>query len=77
MVYYSVDHDQAMYQWFTHALGVCKSTHHLNGLIRLETRHSGPSLGLICPESNWSNVENAADVLQVQLDLNISNGQND
>ena len=77
MVKYLVDHGQAMYQWFAYDLGVCKSTHPLNGLFRLETRHNGPSLGLICPDSNWSNVENAADVLQVQLDLNISNGRND
>ena len=77
MVKDSADHGQAMCRWFAHPLGVCKSTHLLNNLFRLETRHSGPSLGLIHPESNWNNVENAADAFQVQLDLNTSNGGND
>ena len=70
MVKDSTDHGQAMCRWFAHPLGACKSTHPLNGLSRLETRHSGPSLGLIHPESNWSNFENTVDALQVQLDLN-------
>ena len=76
MVKYSIDHGQAIGQWFSHALGLCKSTHPLNGLSKLETRHSGPSLGLIHLEFNWSNIENAIDVLRVQLDLNTSNDGN-
>ena len=76
MVKDSTDHGQAMCRWFAHPLGVFKSTHPLNSLFRLETWHSGPNLGLIHPESNWNNVENAVDALQVQLDLNTSNGGN-
>ena len=73
----SADHGQAMCRWFAYPLGVYKAAHPLNGLSRLKTRHNGPSLGLIHSESNWSNVEKAADTLRVQLDLNTSNGGND
>ena len=76
MVKDSADHGQTMCRWFAYLLGVCKSTLPLNSLSRLETRHSGLSLGLIHLESNWSNVENAVDALRVQLDLNTSNGGN-
>ena len=65
VVKYSVDHGQAMSQWFTHPMGIFKFAHPLNGLSRLETRHNGPSLGLIHPKSNWSNIKNATDALRV------------
>ena len=76
MVKDSTDHDQAMCRWFAHALVVCKSTHPLNDLSRVETWHSGPNLGLIHPKSNWSNVKNSADALWVRIYLNTSNGGN-
>ena len=43
---------QAVCRWFAHPLGICKSTQPLNSLSRLESRHSGPRLGLIHLESN-------------------------
>ena len=73
----STDHGQTMCRWFAHPLGVCKAAHPLNSLSRLETRHCGPSLGLIHHESNRRNVENTASALRVLLDLNTSNGGND
>ena len=48
----SADHGQTMCRWFAHPLGIYKAMHPLNSLSRLKTRHSGPSLGLIHPESN-------------------------
>ena len=69
MVKDSATHGQAMCRWFAHPLGIYKAAHPLNSLFRLETRHSGPSFELIYLESNWSNVENVVDALQVQLDL--------
>ena len=77
MVKDSTTHSQAMCRWFAHPLGICKAAHPLNSLSRLKTRHSRPSLGLIYLESNWSDVENTVDALQVQLDLNTSNSGND
>ena len=74
MVKDSATHDQAMCRWFAHPLGIYKAVRPLNNLSRLKTRHSELSLGLIYPESNWSNVKNAVDAFRVQLDLNTSNG---
>ena len=48
----------------------------LNDLSRLESWHSGPSLGLVHPESNQSNIKNAAGALRVQTDFDSSNGGN-
>ena len=73
----SADHDQAMCRWIAHPLGVYKAAHSLNSLFRLKTWHSGPNLGLIHPESNWNDVENMANALRAQPDLNFSNGGND
>ena len=73
----SADHGQTMCWRFGHPLGVYKTTHLLNSLSRLETRHSGPNLGFIHPESNWRDVENAANALRAQLNLNTSNGGSD
>ena len=61
---------------FAHPLGVCKSANPLNNLSRFESRHSGPNLGLVHPESNRSNIKNAADALWVQTDLDSSNRGN-
>ena len=68
----SAGHGQAVCRWFAHLLGIYKSAQPLNSLSRLESRHSGPRLGLIHLESNWRNVENAADTLRAQSDLNFS-----
>ena len=73
----SAGHCQAVYRWFAHPLGVCKSAQPLNSLFKLETRHSGPNLGLIHPESNLRDVENAANALRAQSDLNTSNSGHD
>ena len=70
-------HGQAVCWWFAHFLGVCKSAQPLNSLSKLKTRHSGPNLGLIHLESNWRDVENAANALQAQSDLNTSNSGHD
>ena len=70
-------HDQVVCRWFAHPLGICKSAQPLNNLSRLESRHSGPRLDLIHLEANWRNVENAADTLQAQFDLNYSNREHD
>ena len=48
----------------------------LNNLSRLESWHSGPNLGLVHPESNQSNIKNAAGALRVQTDFDSSNGGN-
>ena len=73
----STDHNQAMCRWFAHPLSVYKAAHPLNSLSGTETRHSGPSLELIHPESNLRDVENAANALRARPDLNTSNGGND
>ena len=77
MVKNSATHSQAMCRWLAHPLGIYKAAHPPNSLSRLETWHNGPSLGLIYPEFNWSNVGNTIDDFQVQLDLNTINGGND
>ena len=62
-----------MCRWFAHPLGICESTQPLNSLFRLESRYSGPHLGLIHPKANWRNVENVIDTLWAQFDVNSSN----
>ena len=72
MVNDSASHCQAVSRWFAHPLGIGKSAQPLNSLSRLKSRHSGPRLGLINTESNRRDVENAADALGTQMDLNAS-----
>ena len=48
----TADHCQAMCRGFVHPLGIGKSTQPLNSLSGLKSRHRGPHLGLIHPESN-------------------------
>ena len=70
MVKDSVGHGQVVCRWFAHPLSIGKSVQSLNSLSRLESQHSGPRLGLIHSESNRKDVENAADTLKTQSDLN-------
>ena len=72
MVKDSASHCQAVSRWFAHPLRIGKSAQPLNSLSRLKSRHSGPRLGLINTESNRRDVENAADALGTQTDLNAS-----
>ena len=73
----TTNHGQAMCRWFAHPLGSYKATYSLNSLSRLETWHRGPNLGLIHPESNWNNVQNAINALRNQSDLNPFDGGSD
>nr|CAN83180.1 hypothetical protein VITISV_013309 [Vitis vinifera] len=66
----SAGHGQAVSRWFAHPLGIGESAQPLNNLSRIESRHNGPRLGLIHSESNRRDVENAADTLGTQFDLN-------
>ena len=72
MVKDSTSHCQDVSRWFPHPLGIGKSAQPLNSLSRLKSRHSGPRLGLINMESNRRDVENAADALGTQTNLNVS-----
>ena len=65
-------HDQAVWRWFSHPLGICESSQPLNNLSKLESWYSGPRLGLINMESNRRNVENATYALGTQTDPNAS-----
>ena len=62
---------------FAHPLGIYKFAKPLNGLFRLESRHSEPNLELVHSESNRSNIENTIDALQVQIDLDSFDNRND
>ena len=68
----SIGHGQVVSRWFAHSLGIDEFAQPLNNLSRLESRHSGPRLGLINTESNRRDVENAEDTLGTQFDLNSS-----
>ena len=68
----SAGHGQAMCRWLAHPLGIGKSAQPLHNLSRLKSWHSGPRLSLIHSESNRRDVENAADTLGTQSDLNSS-----
>ena len=73
----TTDHCQAMCRGFAHPLGIGKSTQPLNSLSGLKSRHHGPHLGLIHPESNWWYIENPANALRTQGDLNSSDSGRD
>ena len=77
MVQHSANDHQAMCRGFSHPLGVQKFTNPLNGLSKLKSQHSRPHLELVDSQSNWSNIEDTTDALQVQTDLNSLNNRND